>query len=198
MARDGLRETAAGIDRGNGIALKAGWSSAWVAIVLAVALAGVPAVAIVNLAAQDGGTATPLRATVLSSAPSVPDASGGRGLVPFEASPVPGAGWEALSHASNGLSPPDVQIAVGPDHVVEAVNSALGIYTKLGAFVTNTNLSSLFSSGSDPVGNWSTYQVPAAPTSSCLDQPILGVGTWNLIVSVNAYSSCTSPPYTFE
>src|SRR5205823_3862646 len=128
----------------------------------------------------------------------------------FEASPVPGVGWEALSHASNGLSPPDVQIAVGPDHVVEAVNSALGIYTKLGAFVTNTNLSSLFSSGSDPVGdprilydafsgrwfvsagafsrgqvlvavsktgdpagNWSTYQVPAAPTSSCLDQPIL-------------------------
>ena len=235
MARDGLRETAAGIDRGNGIALKAGWSSAWVAIVLAVALAGVPAVAIVNLAAQDGGTATPLRATVLSSAPSVLGASGGRGLVPSEASPVPGVGWEALSHASNGLSPPDVQIAVGPDHVVEAVNSALGIYTKLGAFVTNTNLSSLFSSGSDPVGdprilydafsgrwfvsagafsrgqvlvavsktgdpagNWSTYQVPAAPTSSCLDQPILGVGTWNLIVSVNAYSSCTSPPYTFE
>ena len=235
MARDGLRETAAGIDRGNGIALKAGWSSAWVAIVLAVALAGVPAVAIVNLAAQDGGTATQLRATVLSSTPSVLGASGGRGLVPFEASPVPGVGWEALSHASNGLSPPDVQIAVGPDHVVEAVNSALGIYTKLGASVTNTNLSSLFSSGSDPVGdprilydavsgrwfvsagafsrgqvliavsktgdpagNWSTYQVPAAPTSSCLDQPILGVGTWNLIVSVNAYSSCTSPPYTFE
>ena len=235
MARDGLRETAAGIDRGNGIALKAGWSSAWVAIVLAVALAGVPAVAIVNLAAQDGGTATQLRATVLSSTPSVLGASGGRGLVPFEASPVPGLGWQALSHASNGLSPPDVQIAVGPDHVVEAVNSALGIYTKLGASVTNINLSSLFSSGSDPVGdprilydavsgrwfvsagafsrgqvliavsktgdpagNWSTYQVPAAPTSSCLDQPILGVGTWNLIVSVNAYSSCTSPPYTFE
>src|SRR5207249_10065663 len=90
-------------DRGNGIALKAGWSSAWVAIVLAVALAGVPAVAIVNLAAQDGGTATPLRATVLSSAPSVLGASGGRGLVPSEASPVPGVGWEALSHASNGL-----------------------------------------------------------------------------------------------
>ena len=235
MARDGLRETTGGIDRGNGIALKAGWSSARVAIVLAVALAGVPAVAIVNLAAQDGGTATQLRATVLSSTPSVLGASGGRGLVPSEASPVPGVGWEALSHASNGLSPPDVQIAVGPDHVVEAVNSALGIYTKLGAFVTNTNLSSLFSSGSDPVGdprilydafsgrwfvsagafsrgqvlvavsktgdpagNWSTYQVPAAPTSSCLDQPILGVGTWNLIVSVNAYSSCTSPPYTFE
>src|SRR5437773_2154347 len=153
MARDGLRETAAGIDRGNGIALKAGWSSAWVAIVLAVALAGVPAVAIVNLAAQDGGTATPLRATVLSSTPSVLGASGGRGLVPSEASPVPGVGWEALSHASNGLSPPDVQIAVGPDHVVEAVNSALGIYTKLGASVTNTNLSSLFSSGSDPVGD---------------------------------------------
>src|SRR5206468_2531779 len=145
--------------------------------------------------------------------------------------------WEALSHASNGLSPPDVQIAVGPDHVVEAVNSALGIYTKLGASVTNINLSSLFSSGSDPVGdprilydavsgrwfvsagafsrgqvliavsktgdpagNWSTYEVPAAPTSSCLDQPILGVGTWNLIVSVilQSFTVTGSPPGTVQ
>src|SRR5439155_1448462 len=174
MARDGLRETAGGIDRGNGIALKAGWSSAWVAIVLAVALASLPAAAIVNLAAQDGGTATQLRATVLSSTPSVLGASGGRGLVPSEASPVPGVGWEALSHASNGLSPPDVQIAVGPDHVVEAVNSALGIYTKLGAAVTNTNLSSLFASGSDPVGvpriqyMVSTVSDPANPVSVIL------------------------------
>src|SRR5436309_14486345 len=140
MARDGLRETAAGIDRGNGIALKAGWSSAWVAIVLAVALAGLPAAAIVNLAAQDGGTATQLRATVLSSTPSVLGASGGRGLVPFEASPVPGVGWEALSHASNGLSPPDVHIAVGTDHVLDAVHCASRLDTKLGAFATHLHL----------------------------------------------------------
>src|SRR5947208_3962269 len=222
------------MDRGNGSVLKAGWSPAWVAIVLAIALAGLPAAG-VHPAAQDGGTALAFPATVRSSAPSVLGASGSRGLVPSEASPVPGVGWEALSHASNGLSPPDVQVAVGPDHIVEAVNSALGIYTKLGASVTNTNLSTLFSSGSDlvgdprilydafagrwfvsagdisrgqvlvavsktgdPAGNWSTYQVPSVPTSSCLDQPVLGVGTWNLIVSVNAFSSCTSPPYTFE
>src|SRR5437763_13487990 len=151
MARDGLRETAGGIDRGNGIALKAGWSSAWVAIVLAVALASLPAAAIVNLAAQDGGTATQLRATVLSSTPSVLGASGGRGLVPSEASPVPGVGWEALSHASNGLSPPDVQDAAGPDHIAEAANSSLRIYTKLEASVTNTTLSTLLSPGSDRV-----------------------------------------------
>src|SRR5438309_2324298 len=223
------------MDRGNGSVLKAGWSPAWVAVVLAIALAGLPAAASVHLAAKDGGTALAFPATVRSSAPSVLGASGSRGLVPSEASPVPGVGWEALSHASNGLSPPDVQVAVGPDHIVEAVNSALGIYTKLGASVTNTNLSTLFSSGSDlvgdprilydafsgrwfvsagdisrgqvlvavsktgdPAGNWSTYQVPSVPTSSCLDQPVLGVGTWNLIVSVNAFSSCTSPPYTFE
>ena len=223
------------MDRGNGSVLKAGWSPAWVAIVLAIALAGLPAAAGVHPAAQDGGTALAFPSTVRSSAPSVLGASGSRGLVPSEASPVPGVGWEALSHASNGLSPPDVQVAVGPDHIVEAVNSALGIYTKLGASVTNTNLSTLFSSGSDlvgdprilydafagrwfvsagdisrgqvlvavsktgdPAGNWSTYQVPSVPTSSCLDQPVLGVGTWNLIVSVNAFSSCTSPPYTFE
>ena len=223
------------MDRGNGSVLKAGWSPAWVAIVLAIALAGLPAAAVVHPAAQDGGTALAFPSTVRSSAPSVLGASGSRGLVPSEASPVPGVGWEALSHASNGLSPPDVQVAVGPDHIVEAVNSALGIYTKLGASVTNTNLSTLFSSGSDlvgdprilydafagrwfvsagdisrgqvlvavsktgdPAGNWSTYQVPSVPTSSCLDQPVLGVGTWNLIVSVNAFSSCTSSPYTFE
>src|SRR5439155_409295 len=218
------------MDRGNGSVLKAGWSPAWVAIVLAIALAGLPAAAGVHPAAQEGGTALTYPANDLTSAPSVLGASVSRGLVPSEASPVPGVGWEALSHASNGLSPPDVQVAVGPDHIVEAVNSALGIYTKLGASVTNTNLSTLFSSGSDlvgdprilydafagrwfvsagdisrgqvlvavsktgdPAGNWSTYQVPSVPTSSCLDQPVLGVGTWNLIVSVNAFSSCPSP-----
>src|SRR5947208_4668797 len=120
------------MDRGNGSVLKAGWSPAWVAIVLAIALAGLPAAAVVHPAAQDGGTALAFPSTVRSSAPSVLGASGSRGLVPSEASPVPGVGWEALSHASNGLSPPDVQVAVGPDHIVEAVNSALGIYTKLG------------------------------------------------------------------
>ena len=217
--------------------LKGRRSAAWIAIALAAALVSLPAIAIATLSLPTGAApASALPPPVRPSASrtnlvSTPDTA----LHPSEASPVAGPGWEALSHASNGVSPSDVQLAVSPDYIVEAVNSALGIFTKEGRSLANTNLSVLFSSGSDlvgdprilydafsgrwfvsagdfsrgqvllavsktgdPTGNWSAHRVPSTPSSSCLDQPILGVGTWNVIVSVNVFSSCTVPPFTFQ
>src|SRR5256886_1612857 len=150
-------------------------------------------------------------------------------------SPVLGEGWDALAFSPEGLTPPDVQVAVGPEHVVEAVNIELGVYSKLGASMATYVLPIIFSTGSDSLGDpriqydglsgrwfvtvgdfstgqvliaaskstdptdgWSTYRVPSSPTPECLDQPILGVGTLNVIVSVNVYSDCFSATYTYN
>src|SRR5438270_769198 len=43
-------------------------------------------------------------------------------------------------------TPPDTQAAVGPGHVVEAVNANLAIYTRAGANVSSQALSSFFTS----------------------------------------------------
>ena len=152
-----------------------------------------------------------------------------------DASPVLSTGWNAISFVPAGLTPPDVQVGVGPNHVVEAVNIDLGVYSKQGVSVATYHLPLFFETGSDDVGDpriqydtlsgrwfvtvgdfttgqvlvavsksedptlgWSTYRVPSSTSSLCLDQPILGVGTLNVIVSVNIYSSCTSPTYTYN
>ena len=156
------------------------------------------------------------------------------GLIVQDLSPVLRTGWEALSFQPSGLTPPDVQVAVGPAHVVEAVNVALGVYSKEGVQLVTSALSTVFATGSDflsdpriqydglsgrwfvaagdfttgqvlvaasmssdPTIGWSIYRVPSSATSECLDQPILGVGTLNVIVSVNVYSDCFSSTYTF-
>jgi len=156
-------------------------------------------------------------------------------LLPLEASPVVGSGWDALSFGSGGLTPPDVQVAVGPSHILEAMNVNLGVYSKQGTSITSYSLSNLFGTGSDfisdpriiydrgtsrwfltvvdvstgqvviavsktpdPLGVWLPYRIPAAPTSTCPDQPILGVGTLNIIVSVNMFSSCRSANFTYD
>src|SRR2546430_13772746 len=156
-------------------------------------------------------------------------------LIVQDLSPVLRPGWEALSFQPSGLTPPDGQVAVGPAHVVEAVNLALGVYSKAGVSLVTYDLSTFFATGSDflsdpriqydglsgrwfvPAGDlptgqvlvaasnsvdptlgWSIYRVPSSATSQCLDQPILGVGTLNVIVSVNVYSNCVSSTYTYN
>src|SRR2546421_265227 len=151
------------------------------------------------------------------------------GLIVQDLSAVLRPGWEALSFQPSGLTPPDVQVAVGPAHVVEAVNLALGVYSKEGASLVTYDLSTVFATGSDflsdpriqydglshrwfvtagdfttgqvlvaasksadPTLGWSISPVPSSATPECLDQPILGVGTLNVIVSVTVYSNCVS------
>ncbi|MFA5895815.1 MAG: hypothetical protein WC985_02795 [Thermoplasmata archaeon] len=181
----------------------------------------------------------PVPAEPASGPSSVAPASVAPLPVPQASSPLVIAGWDALHYGtnsgiSNGWVPPDVQVAAGPDHVVEMVNLLMGVYTKQGAQLNVTALSSLFNSGgdfisdpkvqydaasgrwfasvtdvtkgqvllivsasSDPTGSWRHFAVPAAPTTQCLDQPILGLGTTSIIVSVNVFSSCTSNTYTY-
>ncbi len=67
------------------------------------------------------------------------------------------SGFEGLGSTDNafGLSPPDPQIAVGPNHVVEFVNVTGRIYTKAGVPVSTFSLDDFFgvfpgASSSDP------------------------------------------------
>src|SRR5437016_13925430 len=71
------------------------------------------------------------------------------GLIVQDLSPVLRTGWEALSFQPSGLTPPDVQVAVGPAHVVETVNLALGVYSKEGVPLVTYDLSTVFATGSD-------------------------------------------------
>jgi hypothetical protein len=67
------------------------------------------------------------------------------------APPVPsGAGFEGLDNSDNAvvagvtLTPPDPQVAVGPDHVFEMVNIIGRIYTRSGGAVQTFTLASFF------------------------------------------------------
>ena len=54
---------------------------------------------------------------------------------PTTQAPVPGAGWPSLDYNDGSGVPPDPELAVGPNHVIAAVNSAFEIYNKSGTLV---------------------------------------------------------------
>src|SRR2546427_2646946 len=60
-----------------------------------------------------------------------------------------GAGFTCTDHAT----PPDVQIAAGPNYILEMVNIFYGVWTKQGALVKVSGLASLWGSGSDYIGD---------------------------------------------
>ena len=185
-----------------------------------------PSVMLDRSSAEPTGVAAPspgVAATTTSSS-SVALASPG----PQAASPLVLTSWDALRFGpTNGWVPPDVQVAGGPNHVVEMVNLLMGIYTKSGTQVGSTiALSSFFNSGTDFIsdpkiqfdvasGRWfasvtdvttsaillavstsndptSTWHLNSISGTGCLDQPILGVGSLSVILSVNVFSSCTT------
>src|SRR5205807_5258488 len=53
----------------------------------------------------------------------------------------------------SGYVPPDTQVAAGPNHVVEAVNGRLAIYSKAGVQLSSQALNSFFNSGSASLGD---------------------------------------------
>ncbi len=64
--------------------------------------------------------------------------------------------------------------------------------------VTTTRVPLVVSDSSDATGTWHLFQVPSSATGNCLDQPILGVGTNVVVVSVNVFtqtspSTCVTP-----
>ena len=73
--------------------------------------------------------------------------------VPGPSAPIPVVGFEGLRHGANGpimnlVTPPDVQVAVGPDHVFEMVNLVGRVSTKGGAAIQTFTLDTFFGAGS--------------------------------------------------
>src|SRR3989454_4940014 len=94
----------------------------------------------------------------------------GGGVVGSESQPAPSAnsplatGFAGLSYGmsytcgagftcTDRATPPDVQIAAGPNYIVEMVNIVYGVWTKQGALVKVSGLASLWGSGSDYIGD---------------------------------------------
>src|SRR6266571_1769261 len=122
---------------------------------------------------------------------------------PADASPVIGTGWGALSFGTNNLTPPDIQVAVGPTRIVETVNLRLAVYTKLGEPLADYDLATFFATGTDyltdPQVQYDTLSDRwfVTITDGTTGQ-VLVAGALNLIFSVNVYSnSCTSATYTY-
>jgi len=62
--------------------------------------------------------------TLLGSAPSGASSSS------FSTVAIDGAGFDGMSLADGGAIPPDTQVAVGPDHIFEAVNDHVRIWSR--------------------------------------------------------------------
>src|SRR5207237_7602041 len=130
------------------------------------------------------------------------------GLIVQDLSPVLRTGCDALSFQPSGLTPPDVQVAVGPAHVVEAVNLALGVYSKEGVPLVTYDLSTFFATGSDflsdpriqydglsgrwfvTAGDFTTGQVLVAASMS--SDPTIGWSIYRVLLS--ATSECLDRP----
>ncbi len=62
--------------------------------------------------------------------------------------------------------------------------------------VTSGQVLTAVSYTSDPTGAWHLARIPSTSTGECLDQPILGVGTTTVILSVNVFSQTKNNPCT--
>ena len=114
-------------------------------------------------------------APLISSVPTVQGVMSagndtGGGVVGSESQPAPSAnsplatGFAGLSYGmtyacgagftcTDRATPPDVQIAAGPNYILEMVNIFYGVWTKQGALVKVSGLASLWGSGSDYIGD---------------------------------------------
>ena len=68
------------------------------------------------------------------------------------ASPATGPSWDGFSFADTGRQPPDPWVAVGPEHVVQTVNTVIQIFDRQGAVEvgqTEIGIDALFALPSD-------------------------------------------------
>lgn len=160
-----------------------------------------------------------------SASPRVSSPSAASGVAPAASgtsSPVVGETWTGLGATDNGyltpypaVSPPDVQMAVGPNHVVEMVNFAVSMWTKQHLFVRNESLMSFFNVPtnefiSDPKvqydaasGRWfATITDVATGSNVATGQVLLAIsgssdptGSWRIIgVPSTATGECLDQP----
>jgi hypothetical protein len=76
-----------------------------------------------------------------------PANAGGAGTAGVTAAPTIAQSWDGLdsdANTPNNVTPPDPQVAVGPDHVVEFINHVVRIYDRSGSPLTTFPLADLF------------------------------------------------------
>src|SRR3989475_10982246 len=138
---------------------------------LALLLLSIPAVSSSKDANPTAGRPAPQISSVHTIQGVMPAGNDtGGGVVGSESQPAPSAnsplatGFAGLSYGmtyacgsgfpcTNRATPPDVQIAAGPNYIVEMVNIFYGVWTKQGALVKVSGLASLWGSGSDYIGD---------------------------------------------
>src|SRR6266852_6704944 len=96
----------------------------------------------------------------VGTAPTEADSVLQKEVMPF-VSAAKGAAFDGIS--AKGYAPSDVNLAVGPNHIVQTVNVRLAVYSKSGALLSGpTNLTTLFvplggnckAGASDPIVNY--------------------------------------------
>ncbi len=93
---------------------------------------------------------------------------------PSTQAPTPGNGWPSLDYNDGSGVPPDPELAVGPNHLIAAVNSAFEIYNKSGALVGGPYEFNNFMS-EVPACNVSFVFDPNAIYDEAADRFILGI-----------------------
>src|SRR5574337_39044 len=99
---------------------------------------------------------------------------------------------------SGGWRPPDTQVGVGPDHIVEAVNLEMRIWHKDGTFVKNFDLNSFFETSA----NLSDPKIRFDPFTNRWFIAVISynnsftAGAWRLAVSTTSDPSFTFVRYT--
>lgn len=130
-----------------------------------------------------------------ASTPNVP-----AGFSPFKIFP----GFDGIENT--GWIPPDVALAVGPNHIVELVNGAGKIWTKQGTPLSTFSLSSFFSSGSNIIFDPKIFYDPlsgrffASVTDNTANSVLVAVsttsdptGSWNNY-NISFGSNCPDQP----
>src|SRR2546422_401464 len=146
----------------------------------------------------------------------VPKGVGSNSAVKGTTNPLSVVGYTGFNgvnqlNSNCGCVPPDVQVAAGPSHVVEMVNSEGAVFTKAGTSVQNFTLVSFFHAGNNylsdpkilfdsPSGHWFASMIisssPYFATGNVTFSVSTGTdptGTWN-IYSVNPGNALPDQP----
>lgn len=99
---------------------------------------------------------------------------------------------------SGGWIPPDTQVGVGPNHIVEAVNLEMRIWTKSGTFVSSSDLNSFFGTSAQLSDPKIRYDVPSGRWFIAVISynNSFTAGAWRLAVSTGSDPTSTFFRYT--
>lgn len=133
---------------------------------------------------QNPATISPSSNTDTSNSPA------SKTLVTSSSSVNSSIGFDGLDQIQScNCAPPDVQIAAGPNHLVEMVNVETEIFSKQGSPIKTVTLSSFFSTGSDAI---SDPKVLFDASSGRWFASITDITALNVVLAVSTSSDPTS------